>query len=209
MLRFVRPDERSFSHVAVSQVLGALQALLEESSPHPEPCSLPEYFLGKTECENREQPGRGKNEYLWEKILVPCLWTASIFVWASYDFSLTSAHPHVSCIRFSECFPHLSLDLRWCQNNFRSVSPQVSGPALSRPCITIIWWFITWITSISVAASSEKRLIEYYEFKNILHIQVFLQSRRERISVFASAKNRGMCMVEKYPGISEDINRSV
>lgn len=78
MLRFVCPGERGFSHVAVAQVLGAPQALLVESSPHLHPCSLPEHFLGKIECENREQPGRGKDEYLWEKILIPCSRTASI-----------------------------------------------------------------------------------------------------------------------------------
>lgn len=138
------------------------------------------------------QPGKGKNAFLWEKILVPCLQTASIFVWASCDFLLTSAYPHVSWIRFSERFPHLSLDLRWCQNNFRSVSLQVSGLALSRPCITIIWWFITWITSISVAASSEKTLIEYYEFKNILHVFKFSYSPKESVSLCSRLqKNRG------------------
>lgn len=39
MLCFVRPDERTFSHAAGSQVLGALTVLLEESSPHPDRCS--------------------------------------------------------------------------------------------------------------------------------------------------------------------------
>lgn len=151
------------------------------------------HLLDGTERENRAQPSRGENEYLWEKILVAAVsWTASIFVWTSYDFSLTSARPCVSCIHFSESFPHLSLDLRWCQNNFRSVSLQVSGLALSRPCITIIWWLITRITSISIAASSEKRLIEYYEFSNILYISEFSCPEESGISVFEIERNRRM-----------------
>lgn len=159
-------------------------------------------LLDETECKNREHPRRGKKEYLWEKFLVAAVsWPAGIFVWASYDFSLTSARPHVSWIHFCESFPHLSLDLRLGQNNFRSVSPQVSGLALSRPCITIIWWFITWITSISVAASSEKRLIEYYEFKNILYVCEFSCSLGESACLYSCSQRTEGWVVENYPGI--------
>lgn len=105
-----------------------------------------------------EQPSRGKRLNICgrKSWFAAVLWTESIFVWGSGDCSPASAGLHFFCIRFSKSFPDFSRDLRWCQNNFKNVSSLVSGLAPPRPCIKIIWWFITWMTSVLVAASSEK-----------------------------------------------------
>ena len=142
---FEHPSDRSLYHPAAWKELGAGVAHRPCWREAPQNWTK-EHLLDKTECENKQQPSRKETKliYVWEKIFVAAFMKWKHICWRLSGFFFSpSVGPNFSCVHFSECIPQLLLDLGWWQNSFRDVSPQVSGLTPSRPCTTIICWFIT------------------------------------------------------------------
>lgn len=126
---------RIFSHNVVWKVLRAPAHPAEGELPVTGPMQPSRTSPGWIPMWNTEQPSRGRRiNICGRKSLLLLFWAESMFVWAAYDFSPTSAGLHFSCIHVSESFLHFLLDLRWCQNNFKNVSFRVSGLAPPRLC---------------------------------------------------------------------------